>query len=245
MDGGGQAAQLEVYQLLKQESADAVVLAPASVATASVVWLHGLGADGNDFVPIVPELRLPAALALRFIFPHAPVRPVTINNGMHMRAWYDILDLTPGGPQDEAGIRDSAAILGRFVQRERDAGIAANRIVVAGFSQGGAIALHVALRHPERLAGVMALSTYLPLRTSLAAEASPANRNLPILMCHGQFDPVLPFKLGSSSRDLLISQGYAVEWKEYPMQHQVCIEEVRDIAAWLQARLGAGSQFRS
>jgi phospholipase/carboxylesterase len=245
MDGGRQAAELEVSQLLKQESADAVVLAPASAATASVIWLHGLGADGNDFVPIVPELRLPADLALRFVFPHAPVRPVTINNGMRMRAWYDILDFTPGGPQDETGIRDSAAILGRFIQRERDAGIAANRIVVAGFSQGGAIALHAALRHAERLAGVLALSTYLPLRTSLAAEASPANRDLPILMCHGQFDPVLPHKLGSSSRDLLISQGYAVEWKEYPMQHQVCMEEIQDISAWLQARFGAGSQIRS
>ncbi len=223
--------------MLKQESADAVVLAPATAATASVIWLHGLGADGNDFVPIVPELRLPASLALRFVFPHAPVRAVTINNGMRMRAWYDILDLTPGGPQDEAGIRDSAAILGRLIERERQDGIAANRIVVAGFSQGGAIALHAALRHAERLAGVMALSTYLPLRSTLAAEANPANRDLPILMCHGQFDAVLPQKLGSSSRDLLIAEGYAVEWKEYPMQHQVCMEEVQDISAWLQARL--------
>ncbi|MGB5131096.1 MAG: alpha/beta fold hydrolase [Steroidobacteraceae bacterium] len=231
--------------MLKQESADAVVLAPASAASASVIWLHGLGADGNDFVPIVPELHLPPGLAARFIFPHAPVRPVTINNGMRMRAWYDIMDLTPGGPQDEDGIRDSAAILERFIQRERQLGIAAGRIVVAGFSQGGAIALHAALRHAERLAGVMALSTYLPLRTLLAAEASPANRDLPILMCHGQFDPVLPLRLGSSSRDLLRAEGYAVEWKEYPMQHQVCMEEVQDISAWLQARLGAGSQFRS
>ena len=226
--------------MLKQESADAVVLAPASAATASIIWLHGLGADGNDFVPIVPELRLPAELAVRFIFPHAPVRAVTINNGMRMRAWYDILDLTPGGPQDEASIRDSAAILERFIQRERESGIAAGRIVVAGFSQGGAIALHAALRHAERLAGVMALSTYLPLRTTLAAEASPANRDLPILMCHGQFDPVLPSRLGSSSRDLLRTQGYAVEWKEYPMQHQVCMEEIQDVSAWLQARLVGG-----
>ena len=231
--------------MLKQESADAVILAPATAATATVIWLHGLGADGNDFLPIVPELHLPASLAVRFVFPHAPVRAVTINNGMRMRAWYDILDLTPGGPQDEAGIRDSAAILGRFIQRERDSGIAASRIVVAGFSQGGAIALHAALRHAERLAGVLALSTYLPMRTTLAAEASAANRDLPILMCHGQFDAVLPLRLGSSSRDLLIAQGYAVEWKEYPMQHQVCMEEVQDISAWLQARLGAGSQVRN
>ena len=219
--------------MLKQESADAVVLAPTSTATASVIWLHGLGADGNDFVPIVPELRLPADLAVRFVFPNAPVRAVTINNGMRMRAWYDIVDLAPGGPQDEAGIRDSAAILVRFIQRERDAGIAANRVVVAGFSQGGAIALHAALRFPERLAGVMALSTYLPLRTTLAAEAHQANRDLPILMCHGLFDAVLPLRLGSSSRDLLSAQGYAVEWKEYPMQHQVCREEIQDISEFL------------
>ena len=219
--------------MLKQESPEAVVLSPASTATASVIWLHGLGADGNDFVPIVPELKLPPALAVRFVFPHAPMRPVTINNGMRMRAWYDILQLSAGGPQDEAGVRDSAAILERFIQRERQAGIAAGRIVIAGFSQGGAIALHTALRHAERLAGVMALSTYLPLRTSLAAEASPINRDLPILMCHGTFDPVLPLQLGSSTRDLLIAQGYAVEWKEYPMQHQVCMEEIQDISEFL------------
>jgi phospholipase/carboxylesterase len=222
---------------LKQESADAIVLAPATPATASVIWLHGLGADGNDFVPIVPELQLPPGLAPRFVFPHAPVRPVTINNGMRMRAWYDIIELSAGGVQDEAGIRESAAILAKFIQRERDAGIAANRIVVAGFSQGGAIALHAALRHPERLAGVMALSTYLPLRATLAAEATKANHELPILMCHGRFDQVLPLRLGTTSRELLQAAGYVVEWKEYPMQHQVCIEEVRDIAVWLKARL--------
>ena len=216
-----------------QESADAVVLAPATPATASVIWLHGRGADGHDFVPMVPELKLPPSPAVRFVFPHAPVRPVTINNGMRMRAWYDILDLTPGGPQDDAGIRDSAAILEKFIQRERDAGVAANHIVVAGFSQGGVIALHVALRHPERLAGVMVLSSYLMLRTTLAAEAAAANRDLPILMCHGSFDPVLPLQLGSSSRDLLRAAGYTVDWKEYPMQHQVCLEEVQDISEFL------------
>ena len=216
------------------------MLAPASAATASVIWLHGLGADGNDFVPIVPELQLPPGLAVRFIFPHAPVRPVTINNGMVMRAWYDIRELSASGAADEAGIRDSAAILAKFIQRERDAGVAANRIVVAGFSQGGAIALHAALRHPERLAGVMALSTYLPLRSTLAAEASKANRDLPILMCHGRFDPVLPMQLGTASRDLLRAEGYGVEWKEYPMQHQVCLEEIQDIAAWIRCRV-AGS----
>jgi len=220
-----------------KESTDAVVLAPATPATACVIWLHGLGADGHDFVPIVPELQLPPALAVRFVFPHAPVRPVTINNGMRMRAWYDIKVLSAGGPEDEAGIRQSAAILARYIQSEREAGIAANRIVIAGFSQGGAIALHAALRHPERLAGVMGLSTYLPLRATFAAEAAAANRDLPILMCHGRFDPVLPMQLGIASRDLLRAQGHAVEWKEYPMQHQVCMEEIREIAVWLSARL--------
>ena len=235
-----------------EESADAVVLAPATPATASVIWLHGLGADGHDFVPIVRELHLPPEPVLRFVFPHAPVRPVTINNGMRMRAWYDIRELSASGAADEVGIRESAAILAQFIQREREADIAANRIVVAGFSQGGAIALHAALRHPERLAGVMALSSYLPLRSTFAAEAASANRDLPILMCHGRFDPVLPMQFGTASRDLLQAQGYAVEWKEYPMQHQVCMEEVQDIAVWLKARLpagfggfGAGSQVRN
>jgi len=228
-----------------QESADAVVLAPATPATASVIWLHGLGADGHDFVPMVPELKLPPSPAVRFVFPHAPMRAVTINNGMRMRAWYDIKELSAHGAADETGIRESAAILEKFIQRERDAGVAANHIVVAGFSQGGVIALHAALRHGERLAGVMALSSYLSLPKTLAAEATMANRDLPILMCHGSFDPVLPLQLGSSSRDLLRAEGYAVEWKEYPMQHQVCLEEIQEISAWLKARLGAGSQVRS
>ncbi|MFZ2509272.1 MAG: alpha/beta hydrolase-fold protein [Steroidobacteraceae bacterium] len=223
--------------MLRQESAEAVVLAPAAAATASVIWLHGLGADGNDFVPIVPELRLPPDPAMRFVFPHAPVRPVTINNGMRMRAWYDIRELSASGAADEAGIRDSAAILVKFIRRECDAGVAANRIVVAGFSQGAAIALHAALRYPEHLAGVMALSGYLPLHATLAAEAAEANRELPILMCHGSFDPVLPMELGTATRELLRAQRYAVEWKEYPMQHQVCLEEIRDIATWLKERL--------
>ena len=215
-----------------QESTDAVVLAPVATATAAVIWLHGLGADGHDFVPIVPELELLPPLAVRFVFPHAPVRPVTINNGMRMRAWYDIKVLSAAGPEDEQGIRASAALLAQFIQREREAGIAANRIVVAGFSQGGAIALHAALRYPERLAGVMGLSTYLPLRATLSAEAVAANRDLPILMCHGRFDPMLPIQLGLVSRDFLRSEGYSVEWKEYPMQHQVCLEEIRDISHW-------------
>jgi len=222
----------------QQESPEAVVLVPDAPASSCVIWLHGLGADGHDFVPIVPELALPRAPAVRFVFPHAPMRPVTINNGMRMRAWYDILELSATRAEDAAGIRHSAAILEALIARETATGIAAERIVLAGFSQGGAIVLHTALRHRQRLAGVLALSTYLPLRASLAAEAAPENRTVPILMCHGTFDPILPLSLGAQSRDLLLGLGYGVEWREYPMQHQVCAAEIGDLSAWLRERLG-------
>ena len=222
-----------------QETVDEVVLAPAGRPAASVIWLHGLGADGHDFVPIVPELRLPPEPAVRFVFPHAPLRPVTINNGMRMRAWYDIVSLSATGPPDEAGIRTSAESLERLIARETGQGVPADRVVIAGFSQGGAIALHGALRHRTRLAGVLALSTYLPLHERLAPEAAPANCELPILMCHGRDDPVLPMALGVMSRDWLRGLGYTVKWKDYRMQHQVCAEEIADISAWLQARLAA------
>jgi phospholipase/carboxylesterase len=222
-----------------QESADAVVLAPAAPATASVIWLHGLGADGHDFVPIVPELRLPPAPGVRFVFPHAPVRPVTLNMGMRMRAWYDIRTLTAEGRADEAGLRESVARLERLIAGERALGVISARIVVAGFSQGGAVALHGALRHAEPLAGILALSCYLPLQAALAAELAEANRETPILMCHGQQDPVLPLALGVMACNWLRAAGYRVEWKEYPMQHQVCLPEIQDIARWLRARIGA------
>lgn len=216
------------------ESDAAVVLTPAGApATASVIWLHGLGADGYDFVPLVPELRLPDTLGVRFIFPHAPVRPVTVNNGMSMRAWYDIKEFSVQGREDDAGTRQSATSIEALIEQERRAGIEPHRIVIAGFSQGGAVALHVALRHKERLGGLLALSTYLPLRASLAAEASGANRDLPILMCHGVDDPVLPLAFGESSRDLLEAAGYRVEWKTYPMPHAVCPQEIVDISVWL------------
>jgi phospholipase/carboxylesterase len=220
-----------------QESADAVVLAPATPASASVIWLHGLGADGHDFVPIVPELALPAAPGLRFVFPHARVRPVTLNMGMRMRAWYDIKTLTAEGRADEEGLRESIAVLAQFIAAERAGGIAPGRIVIAGFSQGAAVALHGALRHTEPLAGILALSCYLPLQAQLAGELSEANRSTPIFMCHGQQDPVLPLALGVMACNWLRSSGYRVEWKEYPMQHQVCLPEIQDISAWLRARL--------
>lgn len=220
-----------------RETPEFVALDPASSPDAAVIWLHGLGADGFDFVPIVGELRLPATSAVRFIFPHAAVRPVTINNGFVMRAWYDIRGLGPGSAEDGAGIRDSEAVVRRYIEQEIAAGIEPQRVVVAGFSQGGAIALQTALRYPQRLGGVMALSTYLPLSQTLAAEAAPANRDVPILMCHGSRDPIVPMQLGQASRDALQALKYAVEWHSYPMEHQVCMEEVLDISTWLQARL--------
>ncbi len=227
---------------LQRELDDRVVLEPgAGVAPdACVIWLHGLGADGYDFVPIVPELRLPENCMPRFVFPHAPVRPVTLNNGMRMRAWYDILGLTGDAAQDEPGIRESARLLERYIQREREAGIPTSRIVIAGFSQGGAIALHTALCHGEPLAGVLALSTYLPLQTAVG-EASSANRRVPILMCHGLYDPIIAIAGAERSRDLLRARGYSVEWKQYPMQHQVCAEELADISVWLGRVLSAGT----
>jgi phospholipase/carboxylesterase len=219
------------------ESEESVILDPATPADAAVIWLHGLGADGHDFVPIVEELRLPPTMAVRFVFPHARPRPVTINNGFVMRAWYDITSLGANRTEDDAGIRESADVVRSYVEQENTRGIASNRIVIAGFSQGGAIALHAALRHPQRLAGVMALSSYLPLQQTLAAEASGANRDVPILVCHGLRDGVVPATMGKAARDTLQGLGYPVEWQAYPMEHQVCMEEVLDVSKWLQARL--------
>jgi phospholipase/carboxylesterase len=215
------------------DSSSEIVLEPSHAATASVIWLHGLGADGHDFVPIVPELRLPPDAAIRFVFPHAAVRSVTINNGYEMRAWYDIKALALSGPEDDAGIRESDLRVRQYVSREIKSGIAAERIVIAGFSQGGAIALQTGLRYPERLAGIMALSTYLPLRGSLGAELSDHARTLPILMCHGRSDNVVPIVLGSMSRDVMLQNGVKVAWHEYPMQHEVSMPEIADISAWL------------
>lgn len=219
-----------------EETETAVVIQPASPATAAVIWLHGLGASGHDFVPIVPELGL-EDLALRFVFPHAPVRPVTVNMGMAMRAWYDILSARNMQKQDEAGVRASERLVHGFLQREQDQGIPADRIVLAGFSQGGAITLHTGLRYPKRLAGLLALSTYLPLGEQFAGEALPERKDTPILMCHGDSDPMLPLMLGQWSRDLLRERGYEVDWREYPMQHQVCPQEIGDIGRWLKKRL--------
>ncbi len=215
---------------------EAIEIESAPSPDAAVLWLHGLGADGHDFEPVVPELRLPRELRVRFVFPHAPVRPVTLNMGMRMRAWYDIVQLG-GGREDEAGIRDSQAQLEALVARERARGVAAARIVLAGFSQGGAIALHTGLRHGERLAGILALSTYLPLAGTLAAEASAANRDVPLFMAHGNYDDIIPIERARQSRRALEALGTRIEWHEYPMPHSVCGEEIADIAAWLRAVL--------
>ncbi|HYC45114.1 MAG TPA: alpha/beta fold hydrolase [Burkholderiales bacterium] len=209
---------------------------------ASVIWMHGLGADGNDFVPIVQELDLEGVAPIRFVFPHAPMMPVTLNNGYVMRAWYDVKwgDLEGRSKQpDEQGVRASQAAVGRLIAHEVSRGSAAGRIVLAGFSQGGAIALQTALRHPQKLAGVMALSTYLPLAESFAAEATAENRRTPIFMAHGTEDPVIQYPLAARSRDVLEQHGYDVEWHEYPMPHSVCLEEIRDIGGWLKRVLPA------
>ena len=194
-----------------------------------VIWLHGLGADGHDFEPIVPELEL--GQPVRFVFPHAPVRPVTINQGMRMRAWYDILQFGPG-PEDETGVRASQKLLEEMIAAEKARGIGS--IVLAGFSQGGAIVLQTALRHRARLAGVLALSTYLPLHKTLEAERSPENRDVPIFMAHGQYDDIIPLARAEQSRQLLDRLGYKVQWHTYPMPHSVCPDEIQDIAAFLR-----------
>lgn len=219
------------------ETQQEIILEPAVPARASVIWLHGLGADGHDFVPIVPELDLPNDAGIRFVFPHAPVRPVTLNGGVPMRAWYDILGLTQADRQDSVGIRASEQRVRSYIQRELDAGIPSQRIVLAGFSQGGAVALHTGLRYEQPLAGIMALSTYLPLQDTLAAEAQPANRTAAVLACHGTHDPVLPLAWGEQARDVLKALGCEVSWHAYPMQHQVCMDEIEAIAAWLRLRL--------
>ena len=215
---------------------EVIEIETAPAPDAAVIWLHGLGADGHDFEPVVPELRLPAHLRLRFVFPHAPVRPVTINMGMPMRAWYDILQMG-GGREDAAGIRASQALVEALVARERGRGVAAARIVLAGFSQGGAIALHAGLRHAERLAGILALSTYLPLASTLAAERSAANRDLPLFMAHGRHDPMIDIARARESHALLEGLGYAVQWRDYAMPHSVCADEIGDIGTWLVSRL--------
>lgn len=209
----------------------------------SIIWLHGLGADGEDFVPIAEEIALP--IAVRYIFPHAPMRPVTINGGYVMRAWYDILvgaasaEIADniGRMEDEEGIRAAQEEIERLIAQERQRGVAAKDIILAGFSQGGAVALHAGLRHKERLGGILALSTYLPLPKTLSAEGQASNRDTPIFMAHGQFDPVIPYAFGRASAEVLLERKYPLQWHGYAMPHSVCEEEVADIEQWLKQRM--------
>ena len=202
----------------------------------SIIWMHGLGADANDFAPAVPALSLGPDRPMRFIFPNAPLRPVTINGGMVMRAWFDVLGVEMDSRIDEAGVRESAAAVELLVEKELARGVPAHRILLAGFSQGGAVALFSALRYPQELGGVIALSTYLPARAHVDTEASDANRRIPIFMAHGEFDNVLPISLGERSRDWLRETGYRVQWKSYPMEHAVIPQELGDIREFLSER---------
>lgn len=216
-------------------SREAVEVETGANPTAAVIWLHGLGADGHDFEPIVPELVRPGERALRFVFPHAPIRPVTLNGGFAMRAWYDIVSLERRGPEDEAGIRASQATVEALIRRENSRGIASGRIVLAGFSQGGGLALFAGARYGEKLAGIMGLSCYLLLAGRLAAERSAANQSTPIFLAHGLQDPIIAPALGEQARSALEAAGYPVEWHTYTMPHSVCPQEIADIARWLRA----------
>jgi phospholipase/carboxylesterase len=211
----------------------------APAPDAAIIWLHGLGADGNDFVPVVPELVKRGERAWRFVFPHAPARPVTINGGMRMRAWYDIVSLAGRTVEDEAGFRDTDVLVRELIFREIQRGIPARRIVLAGFSQGGAVSLYTAPRFPEPLAGIMVLSAYLPLASRLAAHHQPANLATPIFMAHGLADATLPIKMALDSREQLQALGYSIEWHQYPMAHALCSEEVADIRHYLSRVLPA------
>lgn len=216
---------------------EAIRIEPPSRATAAVLWLHGLGADGGDFEPVVPELGLGPEHGVRFVFPHAPVRRISINHGMPMRGWYDVRDPDLTREQDEDGVRESARLVGDLLDREREGGLAPERLILAGFSQGGAIALHCGLRYPAALGGIVALSTYLPLADRLAEERHAANARVPVLLAHGAWDPVIPRAQGWASCERLRGLGHPVEWHEYPMPHSVCAEEVELIGAWVRARL--------
>lgn len=214
-----------------------VELEPIKPAKASVIWLHGLGADGHNFEPIVPELCLPEGLAVRFVFPHAPYRAVTVNQGMSMRAWYDIFGFESTTHQDRPGIMEAASSINALIEQEKQRGIPENRIVLAGFSQGGAMALHCGLRYPKKLAGILALSCYIPIADTLEAERSVANQKTPIFLAHGTEDDVVPIDWAYLAKRTLEQLHYTVNWHEYPMRHAVSPSETRDISTWLKACL--------
>ena len=223
------ATNYDMTQLLEN-----IEIETAPNPTVAIIWMHGLGADGNDFVPLVRELDLTGLPGIRFVFPHANTMPVTINNGYVMRAWYDIMGTDLVRREDEAGLRASQAQVEALIAREKARGIPANRIILAGFSQGCAMALQTGLRHPETLAGLMCLSGYVPLSATVPTERSKESLATPVFMVHGQQDGVIPIARAVQSRDLLKSMGYQIEWHDYPMQHSLCQEEIEDIAAWLK-----------
>ncbi len=217
---------------------DAIEIAPKKPATHSVIWMHGLGDTGHGHVDVVRALKLPSSAAVRFVLPHAPEIPVTINGGLVMPAWYDVVALG-GERHDVAGVRRSAKAVEALVRLEVERGVPSERIALAGFSQGGVIALFLATRYPGRLLGAIGLSTYLVGADSLAAEASEANRGLPVFQAHGTDDPMVPLAGAARSRDALRAAGYVVEWHEYPMQHEICMEEIGDVGRWVGERLGS------
>ena len=223
---------------MQTPSIDAIEIHPSSAVRASIIWLHGLGADGNDFAPLIPQLGIVEPLGVRVVLPHAPRRPVTINNGRVMRAWYDIAAADFRASEDEAGIRESASLVDALIDREVERGVQPGRILLAGFSQGGAMVLHTGLRYHLRLAGILVLSAYLPLAQTLAGECSPASRDVPLLLAHGQQDPVVPIAWAERSRERLRELGYAVAWRDYAMPHAVCPEEITDIRQWIVEILG-------
>jgi len=213
---------------------DCVIIEPAMPAQSAVIWLHGLGADGYDFANIAPELNLPST---RFVFPHAPMRAVTVNGGMVMRAWYDIVGFDLKDREDLNGVNASTLLVNALIAEQIATGIPSTKIIIAGFSQGGAIALHAGLRYHLPLAGILGLSTYLPLTDVISTEKHPVNQSIPILMMHGTFDTVVPMPLAMVGREALIAQGHQVAWQTYPMAHQVCIPQIADISVWLQEKL--------
>ena len=213
---------------------ETVEISTGPAPTVAVIWLHGLGADGHDFEPVVPHLLWPGAPAIRFVFPHAPVRPVTINDGMEMRAWYDIVELSLSRDHDQQGIAQSIQQAAALIARERSRGIDSERIVIAGFSQGGAIAIQLALRHPETLGGLVALSSYLLNDKKLETDRHAANKNLPVFVGHGTMDPMVPCQLGEHVAARLRELGHELEWHSYPMMHSVCENEIEDLSAWLR-----------
>jgi len=216
---------------------DSIEIETGPTPGTSIIWLHGLGASGDDFAGVVPALGLPPELVIRFIFPHAPQRPVTINNGLVMPAWYDISNALFIDGEDEVGIRASSQAIGNLIRNELDRGIDSRRIILAGFSQGGAIALFCGLRYPQSLGGIIALSTYLPLARQTLDESTAVNQRLRVFLAHGTQDPVVPLTLGEQTRGLLGNHGYPVEWHEYPLEHNVSIEEIHDIGVWIQHKL--------